>query len=162
MGEDLRKELQEAKDCCEKEIFAGLGKLFVSPAGINKEGELVGEMQELKFCGSKFDVSDDGNEGFCSRQIMGSSINLEMQEENISDMEEMLNDGDGCFDIDLLAYNMEAIRLHKQKIDVTPIVSKCIPRKMKKALKKRYGDKWMYHHPNADFNVEIKSMEAKK
>lgn len=162
MGEDFKKRIAGSKDCCEKEIFAGLGKLFVVPAGINKEGYLAGEMQELKFCESKLDVSDDGNEGFYSRQIMGSSINLEMQAENISDMEEMLNDGDGCFDIALLAYNMEAIRLHKQKIDVTPIVSKRIPRKMKKALKKRYGDKWMYHHPNADFNVEIKSMEAKK
>ena len=177
-----------------EEIFAGLGSLYYVPGGIGKDGEIVGEPQEVNISESKLEMavvdlgankgdkpvaigktaepvnfvdrlgkigeSWKGENGF---SIQGKvSFDVPMSKEIMRLQEELTNDlklVDDCFDIDLLSYNMEAIRLHKQKIDVTPFVYKRIPRKMKKALKKRYGDKWMCYHPNADFNVEITNKE---
>lgn len=123
------------------------------PVAVGKMAEPVNFVDRL----GKIGESWKGENGF---SIQGKvSFDVPMSKEIMRLQEEITNDlklVDDCFDIDLLGYNMEAIRLSKQKIDVAPVISKRVPRKVKKALKKRFGDKWKYHHPNANFNVEIK------
>lgn len=42
----------------------------------------------------------------------------------------------------------ERLSIPDMKVKATLKVKRRIPRKMKKRLKQKYGDSWMYHHPN--------------
>ena len=144
-----------------EEIFAGLGSLYYIPGGIGKGGEIVGEPQEINISESKLEMGGidlgacEGDKS-CVNVWNRGPLTIEISAENFPSAEELLN-GSGCFDIVAKGRNGEKVHLWNQKIDVSVIITKRTPRKMKKELKKRFGDKWKHYHPNADFNVEIKS-----
>lgn len=140
----------------------GIGRLFCVPQGM-VDGEPLGELKQLTLSDNSLEVSPDcEKEGFFSHQIMGNSITMSLAVKNVPEVEDILNGDNNFFDIEVKDNEGKVCQLGRSEVIATPKITRRIPRKMKKALKKRYGDKWMYHHPNADFNVEIKSMEAKK
>lgn len=75
--------------------------------------------------------------------------------ENMKDVDEILV-GDNTFDIIIKEEHGVEYKRERQEILTTLVIGKRIPRKMKKSLKKRYGDMWKYHHPNVYTEVVIR------
>ena len=84
------------------------------------------------------------------------TIELSASVENMKDVDEILA-GDNTFDIVIKEeYSGIEYKRERQEILTTLVIFKRIPRKMKKSLKKRYGDMWKYHHPNVNTEVVIR------
>lgn len=69
--------------------------------------------------------------------------------------------GNNTYDVIIQFDNksVERISLPNMNVKATLKVNKRIPRKMKKRLKQKYGDSWMYHHPNVSIEYTLKKQK---
>ena len=63
--------------------------------------------------------------------------------------------GDSKYDITITDRNNNSITLNNKSIQYNMKVTKRIPRKMKKELKKRHGDLWLHFHPNTTNEISF-------
>ena len=57
---------------------------------------------------------------------------------------------DNRYDVIMTDNDGNSVELKNKKIENNIKVTRRIPRKMKKMLKKKYGDMWLLHHPNTE------------
>ena len=57
---------------------------------------------------------------------------------------------DNKYDVIITDNDGNSVELKDKTIENNIKVTRRIPRKMKKDLKKKYGDMWLLHHPNAE------------
>ena len=122
------------------------------------DGEPLGELKQLTLSDNPLEVSPDcEKEGFFSHQIMGSSITMSLAVKNVPEVEDILNGDNNFFDIEVKDNEGKVCQLGRSEVIATPKITRRIPRKMKKALKKHYKDRWKFYHPNAEIDVSIKA-----
>ena len=63
---------------------------------------------------------------------------------------------DNKYDVIITDNEGNSVELKDKTIDSHIKVTRRIPRKMKKDLKKKYGDMWLLHHPNTINEVILK------
>ena len=63
---------------------------------------------------------------------------------------------DNKYDVIITDNDGNSVELKDKTIDNHINVIRRIPRKMKKDLKKKYGDMWLLHHPNTITEVKLK------
>ena len=57
---------------------------------------------------------------------------------------------DNRYDVIMTDNEGNSVELKNKKIENHIKVTRRIPRKMKKMIKKKYGDMWLLHHPNTE------------
>ena len=57
---------------------------------------------------------------------------------------------DNRYDVIITDNDSNSVELKNKTIDNNIKVTRRIPRKMKKMIKKKYGDMWLLHHPNTE------------
>ena len=57
---------------------------------------------------------------------------------------------DNRYDVIMTDNDGNSVELKNKKIENNIKVTRRIPRKMKKMIKKKYGDMWLLHHPNTE------------
>lgn len=112
------------------------------------------ELTVFGFTNLHFDSikTDDSMDGF---NFSSHTIEFSASVENMKDVDEILA-GDNTFDIVIKDERGNEYKRERQEIIQTPIIHRRIPRKMKKALKKRHSDMWKYYHPNSDVEIVIR------
>lgn len=60
------------------------------------------------------------------------------------------------YDVIITDNDGNSVELKDKTIENHIKVTRRIPRKMKKDLKKKYGDMWLLHHPNTITEVKLK------
>lgn len=60
------------------------------------------------------------------------------------------------YDVIITDTDGNSVELKDKTIENNIKVTRRIPRKMKKMLKKKYGDMWLLHHPNTITEVKLK------
>ena len=63
---------------------------------------------------------------------------------------------DNRYDVIITDNDGNSVELKDKTIENHIKVTRRIPRKMKKDLKKKYGDMWILHHPNTINEVKLK------
>lgn len=63
---------------------------------------------------------------------------------------------DNKYDVIITDNDGNSVELKDKTIENNIKVTRRIPRKMKKDLKKKYGDMWLLHHPNTINEVILK------
>ena len=63
---------------------------------------------------------------------------------------------DNRYDVIITDNDGNSVELKDKTIENNINVTRRIPRKMKKNLKKKYGDMWLLHHPNTINEVILK------
>ena len=63
---------------------------------------------------------------------------------------------DNRYDVIMTDNDGNSVELKNKKIENNIKVTRRIPRKMKKMLKKKYGDMWLLNHPNTINEVKLK------
>lgn len=63
---------------------------------------------------------------------------------------------DNRYDVIITDNDGNSVELKDKTIENNIKVTRRIPRKMKKDLKKKYGDMWLLHHPNTINEVKLK------
>ena len=63
---------------------------------------------------------------------------------------------DNRYDVIMTDNDGNSVELKDKTIDNHINVTRRIPRKMKKMIKKKYGDMWLLHHPNTVNDVKLK------
>lgn len=131
-------------------------------------------------CASKIDISNESTDHVPDLQFEVANFkNLRPQNElahfiiplcdvNVSmniDMEKtkdvgLLTDLFGAsqvFDVKVQDRSENELIIHNAKISERLRITRRIPRKLKKSLKKKYGVYWVQHHPNTETVVTINS-----
>ena len=63
---------------------------------------------------------------------------------------------DNRYDVIVTDTEGNSVELKDKTIENHIKVTRRIPRKMKKMLKRKYGDMWLLHHPNTETEVILK------
>ena len=63
---------------------------------------------------------------------------------------------DNRYDVIITDNDGNSVEFKDKTIENHIKVTRRIPRKMKKDLKKKYGDMWLLHHPNTETEVTFK------
>ena len=63
---------------------------------------------------------------------------------------------DNRYDVIMTDNEGNSVELKNKTIENNIKVTRRIPRKMKKMIKKKYGDMWLLHHPNTVNDVKLK------
>lgn len=63
---------------------------------------------------------------------------------------------DNSYNVIITDTDGNSVELNDKTIENHIKVTRKIPRKMKKDLKKKYGDMWLLHHPNTENEVILK------
>ena len=63
---------------------------------------------------------------------------------------------DNVYDVIITDNDGNSVELKDKTIENNIKVTRRIPRKMKKMIKKKYGDMWLLHHPNTINEVKLK------